>query len=288
MTSSSEKFLSILIVVVVVIIIIYLIKKNKKPVEPTLPANVPQEHANVGSDIHTTSYNSNTTLTDELANETPKESFTSIQTDTARIHSDGSIVAPKIFTDGYSSTKIANYKNAIMNDSVLETDAPVQELAVRLGDNFSGVYDKHLSFVTNKKFDDGGVKSHDELSEMSKNIGVQSNASTCMMSRGGAGRAKLVLDPLGTAGVMDEMKLPERQKDHKISMVSQLIHIPGYDIDTNNITEGIVSQRGGWSKDLAPKAEQKIAMNSGNVNETVVISTGVSGDQIESFSFANK
>lgn len=288
MTSSSEKFLSILIVVVVVIIIIYLIKKNKKPVEPTLPASVPQEHANVGSDIHTTSYNSNTTLTDELANETPKESFTSIQTDTARIHSDGSIVAPKIFTDGYSSTKIANYKNAIMNDSVLETDAPVQELAVRLGDNFSGVYDKHLSFVTNKKFDDGGVKSHDELSEMSKNIGVQSNASTCMMSRGGAGRAKLVLDPLGTAGVMDEMKLPERQKDHKISMVSQLIHIPGYDIDTNNITEGIVSQRGGWSKDLAPKAEQKIAMNSGNVNETVVISTGVSGDQIESFSFANK
>lgn len=286
MTSSSEKFLSILIVVVVVVVIIYLIKKNKKPVEPTLPANVPQEHANVGSDIHTTSYNSNTTLTDELADEPPKESFTSIQTDTARIHSDGSIVAPKIFTDGYSSTKIANYKNAIMNDSVLETDAPVQELAIRLGDNFSGVYDKHLSFVTNKKFDDGGVKSHDELSEMSRNIGVQSNASTCMMSRGGSGRAKLVLDPLGTAGVMDEMKLPERQRDHKINMVSQLIHIPGYDIDTNNITEGIVSHRGGWSKDLAPKTEQKIAMNSGNVNETVVISTGVSGDQIESFSFS--
>jgi hypothetical protein len=290
MTSSTEKMISLLIVVAIVVIIVFLIKKNRKIAEPQLPAKVPEETKDIGNTIHTTSYNTNATLAEEAAtSENPQaptsESFTTVLTKESRVTDGGDIVAPRIFTDGYSPNKIDLYKKAIMNGTEIDAEVPKQELAVKLGDNFAGVFDKHVEFVNNKE-GDGTIKSNEELSELSKNIGVHSNSSNFMMSRGGSGKAKLVLDPLGTAGVMDVDKLPERQKDHKIRMVSQMIHIPDFSIDSNNITEDITANRG-WSKNLAPKTEQKIVLNGGTANESVSISVGTAGDQsVESFSYS--
>ena len=179
------------------------------------------------------------------------------------------IVGPKLFTDGLTDVKFGRYVNAINAETMLEGDVSDQVAGASIGDNFGKAFENHMKYINSKK-EGGSVKTNEEIANISKTLGIQNNNTSCMLTRGGATRAKLYLDPLGTAGVMDEDTHTERDKDHTIRMVSNVVHVPSFQLDTNNIGRHIVEERR-IAQSMNPKQTSTIKVASTNPDETVTV-----------------
>lgn len=202
------------------------------------------------------------------ANDLKRAKETFLTSDFAKLDSNGNLIGPRIFTDGYTSPQTFNsLAKAISNNEILPTNGAI---GATKGDNFDLQYQswKETQELEN---DPTKVKSMEEIDEISKRISSNmGNSSSCMLSRGGSSKAKIILDPLGTAGVMDEYKTPERDRNHKIRMVSYAVPVQGFDFDTNRISDELMS-KGNWSKDFSPQNDGKIALADTNgivINDT--------------------
>jgi hypothetical protein len=282
-----EELIAILAIIAVIVVIIIIVRRNRKCKKETeelarklaeaQAAQKAKEEAEMitlaeaQSEVPEVNPSTAKTLAEEVDNmegET-KESFTSIDTTNAKAKAGNVIVGPKLFTDGVTDVKFGRYVNAINAETMLDGDVSEQVAGASIGDNFGKAFENHMKYINSKK-EGGSVKTNEEIANISKTLGVQSNNTSCMLTRGGATRAKLFLDPLGTAGVMDEDTHTERDKDHTIRMVSNVVHVPSFQLDTNNIGRHIVEERR-IAQSMNPKQTSTIKVASTNPDETVTV-----------------
>lgn len=282
-----EELIAILAIIAIVVVIIVIVRRNRKckkeaeelarKLADAQAAQKAKEEAEMlaladaQSEVPEVNPSTAKTLAEEvdkMEGET-KESFTSIDTMNAKAKAGNVIVGPKLFTDGLTDVKFGRYVNAINAETMLEGDVTDQVAGASIGDNFGKAFENHMKYINSKK-EGGSVKTNEEIANISKTLGIQNNNSSCMLTRGGATRAKLFLDPLGTAGVMDEDTHTERDKDHTIRMVSNVVHVPSFQLDTNNIGRHIVEERR-IAQSMNPKQTSTIKVASTNPDETVTV-----------------
>ena len=290
-----EELIAILAIIAVIVVIIVIVRRNRKYKKEAeeLARKLADEQAaqkakeeaemlalaDAQSEVPEVNPSTAKTLAEEVdimegeqeaqvAGET-KESFTSIDTMNAKAKAGNVIVGPKLFTDGLTDVKFGRYVNAINAETMLEGDVSDQVAGASIGDNFGKAFENHMKYINSKK-EGGSVKTNEEIANISKTLGIQNNNTSCMLTRGGATRAKLYLDPLGTAGVMDEDTHTERDKDHTIRMVSNVVHVPSFQLDTNNIGRHIVEERR-IAQSMNPKQTSTIKVASTNPDETVTV-----------------
>ena len=290
-----EELIAILAIIAVIVVIIVIVRRNRKYKKEAeeLARKLADEQAaqkakeeaemlalaDAQSEVPEVNPSTAKTLAEEVdimegtpateASGETKESFTSIDTMNAKAKAGNVIVGPKLFTDGLTDVKFGRYVNAINAETMLEGDVSDQVAGASIGDNFGKAFENHMKYINSKK-EGGSVKTNEEIANISKTLGIQNNNTSCMLTRGGATRAKLYLDPLGTAGVMDEDTHTERDKDHTIRMVSNVVHVPSFQLDTNNIGRHIVEERR-IAQSMNPKQTSTIKVASTNPDETVTV-----------------
>ena len=294
-----EELIAILAIIAVIVVIIVIVRRNRKYKKEAeeLARKLAEEQAaqkakeeaemlalaDAQSEVPEVNPSTAKTLAEEVdimegeqeaaasvaATGETKESFTSIDTMNAKAKAGNVIVGPKLFTDGLTDVKFGRYVNAINAETMLEGDVSDQVAGASIGDNFGKAFENHMKYINSKK-EGGSVKTNEEIANISKTLGIQNNNTSCMLTRGGATRAKLYLDPLGTAGVMDEDTHTERDKDHTIRMVSNVVHVPSFQLDTNNIGRHIVEERR-IAQSMNPKQTSTIKVASTNPDETVTV-----------------
>ena len=210
-----------------------------------------------------------------------KETFLLVDPKDAKVTPQGTITAARLYTDGYiHNTSYDKIAAAIDNNSELKGDGVI---GAGKGNNFNIQYQAQLE-AENINNNPTSVKSQSELEQISKHMNTNIGSdSDCMLTRSGVNKGKIVLEPLGTAGVMDGYKQPERDRNHKIRMVSYAVHIPGFDIDTNNINE-VCTSGGSWAKGFSPNTTVNIAIASGHNGEKSAIQPTQTEQAAETFS----
>lgn len=210
-----------------------------------------------------------------------KETFLILDTNTSKV-TPLAITADRLYTDGYipRNTSYDKIAAAIDNNEELKGDGVI---GAGKGNNFNRQYEAQLEAETINN-NPTSVKTQSELEQISKHMNTNIGSdSDCMLTRSGANKGKIVLEPLGTAGVMDGYKQPERDRNHKIRMVSYAVHVPGFDIDTNNINEACTSG-GSWAKGFSPNTTVNIAIASGHNGEKSAIQPTQTERAAETFS----
>ena len=290
-----EELFTIIAIVAIVVLIVYVVKKNKKNMEEAVKVaeevkkqaqeeakkEAQQQQYTEDIEDETISQGGSTarSLEDELTQqdqtaetqEEQKESFTSIDTTNAKVKAGGVIVGPRLFTDGETDLRMDQYSTAILNDTYL--DGVQQQIAgAGFGDNFNSAFSNHLAFI-DAQSEKGSVKTNEEIAKISKTLETQNNAQSCMLTRGGATRAKLLLDPLGTAGVLEGgSNQPERDKDRTIRMVSHVIPVPKFDMDTNRISDHVLHERS-LARALAAQPTKVVKVAAAQPEDTVTVET---------------
>lgn len=170
--------------------------------------------------------------------EDKKESFLSIHSP-AKADDMGTITSGNgIFTDSTLNKPYSEVLNAVKNNKDFNDN---QVLGAREGDGFEAAYNSMMQL---QAIDGGktGVKDQAEMTKIAKQINaIDGNNTECIFNRAGATKARIKLEPMGTAGVCQQYT-PERDRNHEIRMVNNIIEVPGFDIDTNRIQDQFDSQ----------------------------------------------
>lgn len=274
----------LLIIVIIVIIIIICVSTNNKDEKESFRKKTCKTCGNDDRKIETYGGKYKTQfdkLQDNYNKTKQKEHFFATNTRDAKVTPQGTIAAPRIFTNGMMDTSFDNVVKAIDNNQPLPCSGVV---GAGKGNTFDTQYESWRTAQDNSNNDPTAVKNSEELEEISKQVSANlGNGQDCMLTRAGATKAKIVLEPLGTAGVMDEYKTPERDRNHKIRMVSYAIHIPGFELDTNRINDSCTSE-GSWAKGFAPTATVNIAVAGSTQDESSVIAPTQTEAEVTSFS----
>jgi hypothetical protein len=143
-----------------------------------------------------------------------------------------------IFTD---STLKDDYKDIVkaVKDNHFYSDNST--IGVGEGDGMEAAYESMMQI---QALDNGttGVKDQEEMTKISKQINaLNANNNSCIFNRAGTTKARIKLEPMGTAGVCQQYT-PERDRNHEIRMVANAIDVMGFDIDTNRIQDQFDSQ----------------------------------------------
>lgn len=169
--------------------------------------------------------------------EEQKEGFLSIH-GPAKADGMGAITGESIYTDSTLKMPYEDVLNAVKENRSFNDN---EVLGAGFGDGFDGAYNAMREIQTLQS-DPTGVRSQEEMAKVHKQMNhIQGNNGSCIFNRGGTTKAKLKLEPMGTAGVCQEYT-PERDRNHEIRMVRTIIDVPGYDLDTNRIQDQFDSQ----------------------------------------------
>lgn len=260
------------IIILVIIVVVMIIKSSSKK-EKYCPCELRKRYDE--------SRRCESKTCDEIEKPSYKETFFVTNAKDAKVTPQGTIAAPRIFTDGHMNTSFENVCKAITENKQLPCTGVV---GAGKGNNFSTQFDAWRQVQEAQTSDPTSVKTQKELEDISKQVSANLGSDhDCMLSRAGATKAKVVLEPLGTAGVMDEYKTPERDRNHKIRMVSYAVQIPAFELDTNRINDSCTSG-GSWAKGLSPSTTMNIAIGSGRNDEKSAIAPTQTEQVATSFS----
>mgnify|MGYP003300765381 CR=1 FL=1 len=128
----------------------------------------------------------------------------------------------------------------------------------------------------------------EEIAAIEKKIsGVQNNNSSCLYTRGGSTKAKIILDPLGCRGVTDSYDTPERERNHKIFDGGSVVYVPGFNINISNLGKEMTYKGKGWGKDFAGNTVHEFTPpETKRIEEGALQSIG-EGTAMETFSARN-
>lgn len=148
----------------------------------------------------------------------------------------GAIKGPGIMTDGMTRMNLDDITKRV-NSNGFVSDGAIS-LGVGSGYGFDKVYDSQLEI---QRIDDknvGGYQSIDDLDQISRKIASNNNnASNNMYTRAGSKPTKMIIEPNGIRGVIDEKYLPDRDKNHQIATVQTVVPVQGYDVNIERIGE---------------------------------------------------
>lgn len=180
---------------------------------------------------------------------TTKETFFAIGADGAKVTEQGTIVGPHIYTNGLLNQPWDEIVDAVKNGKDLG-DKTV--LGAGAGDKFEVAWGNHLAQEELVEGKEIGVKTPEEIAAIEKKIsGTQNNNTSCLYTRGGSSKAKIILDPLGCRGVTDSYDTPERERNHKIYDGGSVVYVPGFNVNISNLGKEMTYKGKGWGKDFA-------------------------------------
>jgi len=146
------------------------------------------------------------------------------------------IKGPGIMTNGFTRMPIDDITKRVNSNGFVSDNAI--SLGVGSGNGFDDAYDKQLDIQTIDDRNVGGYQSIDDLDQISRKIATSNNNSVNnMYTRAGSKPTKLIIEPNGIRGVIDEKYLPERDKNHQIATVQTVVPIQGYDVNIERLGE---------------------------------------------------
>jgi hypothetical protein len=243
-----------IIALIVIIIIIVVVSNSNK-----------EKYCGCHDDI----LNDNSKYTDEELKQLKESRETFVSTGgSAFVNKQGDLEGAHLYTDMHSSVPFSSLRNAVMNNKPI----PVNEtIGAGKGDNFDQQFQSWRVTQEKDGNDPTAVKSMAEIEETSKSVSVNlGNDTSCMLTRAGASKAKIKLEPTGTAAVCSEYKTPERDRNHTIYQVNYLVEVPGFQMDTNRINDELTSN-GSWAKNFSPNQTKNIAVAGATANEPSAI-----------------
>jgi hypothetical protein len=150
----------------------------------------------------------------------------------------GAIKGPGIMTNGMSNKPWAEMAKEVAETG--STSDGNHVLGVSMGNQFDELYRNHTDIQDIDNRSAQGMQSIEDLTEISKKIASSANnANHNMFSRGGSHPTKLLLAPTEIRGVIDEEFLPERDKNRQIATVQSIIHIPGFNVNTERLGQNL-------------------------------------------------
>ena len=189
----------------------------------------------------------------EETSEGTKEGFFSTGIETAKVNPMGTIEGPKLFTNGQLAHGLT-YDEIVkgVNDGKHVSDHCIA--GAGKGDGFEGVYQEYVKIQDQHDMNPTGVRSREEIDEITKSLNGNTNmAKHNLITRAGAGKMKIKLDPNGTVGVMEDNArlLPERDRNHTIYATNHVIHIPGYEMPYQDMYQSVSNGGSGFGKAMS-------------------------------------
>lgn len=148
----------------------------------------------------------------------------------------GAIKGPGIMTDGMTRMNLDDVSKRV-NSNGFVSDESIS-LGVGAGNGFDKVYDNQLEIQNIDDKNVGGYQSINDLDQISRKIASNSNnANNNIFTRAGSKPTKMIIEPNGIRGVIDEKYLPDRDKNHQIATVQTVVPVQGYDVNIERIGE---------------------------------------------------
>lgn len=148
----------------------------------------------------------------------------------------GAIKGPGIMTDGMTRMNLDDVSKRV-NANGFVSDGAIS-LGVGTGNGFDKVYDNQLEIQSIDDKNVGGYQSIDDLDQISRKIASNSNnANNNIFTRAGSKPTKMIIEPNGIRGVIDEKYLPDRDKNHQIATVQTVVPVQGYDVNIERLGE---------------------------------------------------
>ena len=148
----------------------------------------------------------------------------------------GAIKGPGIMTDGMTRMNLGDISKRV-NSNGFVSDGAIS-LGVGAGNGFDKVYDNQLEIQSIDDKNVGGYQSINDLDQISRKIASNgNNANNNIFTRAGSKPTKMIIEPNGIRGVIDEKYLPDRDKNHQIATVQTVVPIQGYDVNVERIGE---------------------------------------------------
>lgn len=182
-----------------------------------------------------------------------KEGFFSTGIESAKVNVMGTIEGPKLYTNGQLAHGLT-YDEIVkgVNEGKHVTDHCVA--GAGKGDGFEDVYQEYVKIQDQHDMNPTGVRSREEVDEITKSLNGNMNmAKHNLLTRAGAGKMKIKLDPNGTVGVMEDNArlLPERDRNHTIYATNHVIHIPGYEMPYQDMYQSVSNGGSGFGKAMS-------------------------------------
>ena len=189
----------------------------------------------------------------EESEEGMKEGFFSTGIESAKVNAMGTIEGPKLYTNGQLAHGLT-YDEIVkgVNEGKHVTDHCVA--GAGRGDGFEDVYQEYVKIQDQHDMNPTGVRSREEVDEITKSLNGNTNmAKHNLLTRAGAGKMKIKLDPNGTVGVMEDNArlLPERDRNHTIYATNHVIHIPGYEMPYQDMYQSVSNGGSGFGKAMS-------------------------------------
>lgn len=148
----------------------------------------------------------------------------------------GAIKGPGIMTDGMTRMSLDEVSKRV-NSNGFVSDGAIS-LGVGTGNGFDKVYDNQLEIQNIDDRNVGGYQSIDDLDQISRKIASNgNNANNNIFTRAGSKPTKMIIEPNGIRGVIDEKYLPDRDKNHQIATVQTVVPVQGYDVNIERLGE---------------------------------------------------
>lgn len=151
----------------------------------------------------------------------------------------GAIKGPAIMTDGMTRGNWDDFTKSV-NEKGFASDGPIS-LGVGAGAGFDSAYQSQqdIQEIDDRNVD--GYQSIEDLDQISRKITTaNNNANSNMYTRAGSKPIKMVIEPNGIRGIIDEKYLAERDKNHQIATVQTVIPIQGYDVNIERLGEHLL------------------------------------------------
>lgn len=168
----------------------------------------------------------------EISDEPYKEGFFNTGIESVSVNAMGNLEGPTIYTNGQLG-------HGLTYDEIVKGVKEGKHVSDHViagagkGDAFEDLYQDYVKIQDKHDMNPTGVRSQEEIDEITKSLNGNTNlAKHNILTRAGAGKMKIKLDPNGTVGVMEDNArlLPERDRNHTIYATSHVVHIPGFEL----------------------------------------------------------
>lgn len=228
----------------------------------------------------------NNNETDETDNENLKEGFFNTGIESVSVNAMGNLEGPNMYTNGQLAHGLT-YDKIVQGVKEGKQVSDHSVAGAGKGDGFEGIYQDYVKIQDQHDLNPTGVRSLEEIDEITKSLNGNTNlASHNLLTRAGAGKTKIKLDPNGTVGVMDDnaRRLPERERNHTIYATGHVVPIQGYSLDYTDQYQNITNGGSGFGKAMASDVSEVItgfgnnaAANSKILNDKTNESFSVNG-----------
>jgi hypothetical protein len=215
-----------------------------------------------------------------------KEGFFNTGIESVSVNAMGNLEGPNMYTNGQLAHGLT-YDKIVQGVKEGKQVSDHSVAGAGRGDGFEGIYQDYVKIQDQHDLNPTGVRSLEEIDEITKSLNGNTNlASHNLLTRAGAGKTKIKLDPNGTVGVMDDnaRRLPERERNHTIYATGHVVPIQGYSLDYTDQYQNITNGGSGFGKAMASDVSEVI---TGFGNNAAANSKILNDKTNESFSVSN-